>query len=104
MREPGDDEDPYGSALDALQAVGLMPPISGYRAGELEGRDGLGILEYHGALSADERERIHVVMGTLPYVLDEVSTDPDGTMRRVADGRVIGSWMRGPRPNGAPKR
>jgi hypothetical protein len=89
MHEP--DGDPYELALDELRASGLTPrPIAGYRAG----LDGVGIIEHRGELSADEGERVARVMGNLPYVLDEVTTDADGVMRRAAGGRVLGRWLR----------
>jgi len=95
MTDDNDEDDPYGLALDALQAAGLTPhPICGYRAGELEGREGVGILEYRQPLTPDERERIDAVMGALPYLLDEVVLDSTtSTMRRVEDGRVLGGWI-----------
>jgi hypothetical protein len=88
--EHPDEDDPGGAALDALKSAGLIPrPISGWRSGEFEGHDGVGILEHVGPLSAEDRERIRVVMGELPYVLDELIRDPGGTRRRAVDGRVL---------------
>lgn len=96
MVEP---DDPYGPALGALKAAGLIPrPITGYRFDEVDDQTGIGVLQHRGPLSAEERGRISLVMGDLSYVLDEVVTEPDGTERRAADGRVLGQtvYRRGP--------
>jgi hypothetical protein len=96
-----DDDDPYSAALDALKAAGLIPrPINGYRDRLVDDRaDGVGVLQHVGPLSEEDRERIRVVMGDLPYVLDEVIRDPDGTERRAEDGRVLGRPVYLRRPN-----
>jgi hypothetical protein len=96
------DVDPYEPALDALMAAGLFPPLNGYRAEQAGDGQDVGVLEYRGTLSTDHRERISQIMGQLPYILDEVAWSADDrTVRRVADGRVLGSpsYVRRSKPN-----
>jgi hypothetical protein len=50
----------------------------------------VAILHHHGRLTPEQVERINAVMGDLSYGLVEVIRDPDGTTRRVDDGRVVG--------------
>jgi hypothetical protein len=91
------DVDPYERAADELMTAGLFPSVKGFRVEQSEDGQDLSVIEHDGVLGADERKRIGQIMGELPYILEEVSTSADGTLRRVADGRILGGWLYGPR-------
>jgi hypothetical protein len=91
------DVDPYERVADQLMTAGPFPSVKGFRVEQSEDGQDLGVIEHDGVVGADEQKRIVQITGELPCILEEVSTSADGTVSRVADGRILGGWLFGPK-------